>query len=154
MAQSPVTRSRSASITGLPASSTPTSIERLTQMFSMHSNHGVGFAMVKATGTIQLSWLIAGSETETWTSSPTKTHQPVAVVSDQATCTGATDTVVKGAESVLIGGKPVARMGDPTAHGGVIVMGMPTVIVGASNTSSQIQALRAASRVGRPLCEL
>lgn len=80
--------------------------------------------------------------------------QPVAVVSDQATCSGATDTVVKGAQSVLIGGKPVARMGDPTSHGGVIVMGMPTVIVGAGNTSSQIQALRAAARVGRPLCEL
>ena len=80
-AQSPVTTSRSASITGLPASSTPTSTERLTQMFSMHSNHGVGLAMVKATGTIQDSWLIAGSETVTWTSSPTKTHQPVAVVS-------------------------------------------------------------------------
>ena len=80
--------------------------------------------------------------------------QPVAVVSDQATCSGATDTVVKGAESVLIGGRPVARMGDPTSHGGVIVMGLPTVIVGAGNTSSQIMALRAAAQVGRPLCEI
>lgn len=79
--------------------------------------------------------------------------QPVAVVTDQATCSGATDTVVKGADAVLIGGRPVARMGDPTSHGGVIVMGLPTVIVGAGNRSAQIQALRAAAQVGRPLCE-
>ncbi|MEM7029357.1 MAG: PAAR domain-containing protein [Chloroflexota bacterium] len=26
--------------------------------------------------------------------------------------------------------KPAARMGDPTAHGGVIVAGMPTVLIG------------------------
>lgn len=25
---------------------------------------------------------------------------------------------------------PAARMGDPTAHGGVIVLGMPTVLIG------------------------
>jgi len=27
-------------------------------------------------------------------------------------------------------GKPAARMGDPTAHGGVIVVGFPTVLIG------------------------
>lgn len=27
-------------------------------------------------------------------------------------------------------GKPAARMGDPTAHGGVVVMGFPTVLIG------------------------
>jgi uncharacterized Zn-binding protein involved in type VI secretion len=32
--------------------------------------------------------------------------------------------------TVMIGGLPAARMGDMTAHGGVIVMGMPTVLVG------------------------
>ena len=26
--------------------------------------------------------------------------------------------------------KPAARMGDPTAHGGVIVVGIPTVLIG------------------------
>jgi uncharacterized Zn-binding protein involved in type VI secretion len=30
----------------------------------------------------------------------------------------------------LIGGKPAARIGDATAHGGKIVMGCPTVIIG------------------------
>jgi uncharacterized Zn-binding protein involved in type VI secretion len=31
---------------------------------------------------------------------------------------------------VLIGGKPAARMGDNTAHGGVVVVGCPTVLIG------------------------
>jgi uncharacterized Zn-binding protein involved in type VI secretion len=35
-----------------------------------------------------------------------------------------------GSTSVLIGGKPAARMGDPTAHGGSITLGCPTVIIG------------------------
>ena len=32
--------------------------------------------------------------------------------------------------TVLLGGLPAARMGDPTAHGGTIVVGAPTVLVG------------------------
>ena len=32
-----------------------------------------------------------------------------------------------GAPTVLIGGQPAARMGDSTAHGGIIVAGCPTV---------------------------
>ena len=35
-----------------------------------------------------------------------------------------------GAPTVLIGGLPAARMGDPCAHGGTIVVGMPTVLIG------------------------
>jgi uncharacterized Zn-binding protein involved in type VI secretion len=35
-----------------------------------------------------------------------------------------------GSFTVLIGGQPAARMTDMTAHGGVIVMGFPTVLVG------------------------
>jgi uncharacterized Zn-binding protein involved in type VI secretion len=35
-----------------------------------------------------------------------------------------------GRPNVLIGGLPAARMGDPTAHGGVIVAGYPTVLIG------------------------
>jgi uncharacterized Zn-binding protein involved in type VI secretion len=31
---------------------------------------------------------------------------------------------------VMIGGKPAARMGDMTAHGGTIVMGYPMVLIG------------------------
>lgn len=55
---------------------------------------------------------------------------PAAVVGDLLTCTGPPDTIVKGSSTVLIGGRPAARQGDLTAHGGVIVMGFPTVQIG------------------------
>jgi uncharacterized Zn-binding protein involved in type VI secretion len=45
-------------------------------------------------------------------------------------CTGPPDTIATGSGSVLIGGKPAARQGDSTAHGGVIVAGCPTVMIG------------------------
>jgi uncharacterized Zn-binding protein involved in type VI secretion len=35
-----------------------------------------------------------------------------------------------GSTTVLIQGKAAARMGDTTAHGGTIVMGCPTVLIG------------------------
>ena len=35
-----------------------------------------------------------------------------------------------GGITVLIGGMPAARVGDMTVHGGVIVVGAPTVIIG------------------------
>ena len=56
--------------------------------------------------------------------------QPAAKVGDMATCVGPPDSIVKGSSTVLIEGKPAARMGDSTAHGGTIVMGLPTVIIG------------------------
>ena len=55
---------------------------------------------------------------------------PAAVMGDMATCVGPPDTIIKGSATGLIGGKPAARMGDTTAHGGSIVMGCPTVIIG------------------------
>jgi uncharacterized Zn-binding protein involved in type VI secretion len=55
---------------------------------------------------------------------------PAAVVGDMLTCTGPPDVIIKGSATVLIGGKPAARMGDNTAHGGVIVLGQPTVMIG------------------------
>jgi uncharacterized Zn-binding protein involved in type VI secretion len=55
---------------------------------------------------------------------------PAARVGDPATCVGPPDVIVKGSFTVLIGGQPAARMGDSTAHGGVIVMGFPTVLIG------------------------
>lgn len=55
---------------------------------------------------------------------------PAAVMGDLATCTGPPDTIIKGSATVLIGGRPAARMGDQTAHGGVIVGGLPTVMIG------------------------
>jgi uncharacterized Zn-binding protein involved in type VI secretion len=43
---------------------------------------------------------------------------------------GPPDSIMKGSATVLIGGKPAARMGDTCAHGGSIVLGCPTVIIG------------------------
>lgn len=40
------------------------------------------------------------------------------------------DTIVKGSATVMINGRPAARMGDTTAHGGSIVAGCPTVMIG------------------------
>ena len=55
---------------------------------------------------------------------------PAARATDMATCTGPPDTIAKGSATVLIGNLPAARMGDSTAHGGVIVGGLPTVMIG------------------------
>jgi len=55
---------------------------------------------------------------------------PAAVVGDILTCVGPPDSIVKGSATVMIGGRPAARLGDLTAHGGVIVMGFPTVQIG------------------------
>jgi uncharacterized Zn-binding protein involved in type VI secretion len=55
---------------------------------------------------------------------------PAARLGDMATCVGPPDSIVKGSGTVLIGGMPAARMGDSTAHGGAVVLGCPTVIIG------------------------
>lgn len=55
---------------------------------------------------------------------------PAARVGDMATCVGPPDVIVMGAFTVLIGGQPAARLGDITAHGGTIVVGCFTVLIG------------------------
>lgn len=55
---------------------------------------------------------------------------PAAVLGDSCVCVGPPDSIIKGSSTVLIGGKPAARMGDTCAHGGSIVIGCPTVIIG------------------------
>jgi uncharacterized Zn-binding protein involved in type VI secretion len=55
---------------------------------------------------------------------------PAAKVGDLAVCVGPPDAIVKGSSSVMIMGMPAARLGDKTAHGGTIVMGLPTVMIG------------------------
>jgi uncharacterized Zn-binding protein involved in type VI secretion len=55
---------------------------------------------------------------------------PAATVGSLCTCVGPPDTVAMGSMTVLIGGQPAARVGDTTVHGGSIVMGCPTVIIG------------------------
>jgi uncharacterized Zn-binding protein involved in type VI secretion len=54
---------------------------------------------------------------------------PAARVGDMVTCAGPPDTILMGSTKVMIGGMPAARMGDQTAHGGVIVLGAPTVMI-------------------------
>jgi uncharacterized Zn-binding protein involved in type VI secretion len=49
---------------------------------------------------------------------------------DMLVCVGPPDTIAKGSATVLIGGKPAARVGDITAHGGNIVLGCFTVLIG------------------------
>jgi uncharacterized Zn-binding protein involved in type VI secretion len=55
---------------------------------------------------------------------------PAATVGNMCTCVGPPDVIVKGSATVLISGMPAARMGDMTAHGGSIVIGCPTVMIG------------------------
>lgn len=55
---------------------------------------------------------------------------PAATVGNMCTCTGPPDVIIMGSSGVLIGGMPAARMGDSTAHGGTIVMGCLTVLIG------------------------
>jgi uncharacterized Zn-binding protein involved in type VI secretion len=55
---------------------------------------------------------------------------PAARATDMAVCVGPPDMVAMGCTTVLIGGLPAARLGDPCEHGGTIVLGCPTVLIG------------------------
>ncbi len=55
---------------------------------------------------------------------------PAARVTDMLTCVGPPDVIAMGSTSVMIGFLPAARIGDITVHGGTIVLGEFTVIIG------------------------
>lgn len=55
---------------------------------------------------------------------------PQARVTDMCVCAGPPDVIVLGSFTVLVCGLPAARIGDMTVHGGSIVMGLPTVLIG------------------------
>jgi uncharacterized Zn-binding protein involved in type VI secretion len=55
---------------------------------------------------------------------------PQARVTDMAVCVGPPDMIALGSFTVLVGSLPAARMGDLTVHGGTIVLGLPTVLIG------------------------
>ena len=55
---------------------------------------------------------------------------PAARVTDMCLCVGPPDVIVMGAMTVIVCGMPQARIMDPTAHGGMLMLGCPTVIVG------------------------
>ncbi len=55
---------------------------------------------------------------------------PSATATSTCVCVGPPDVIAKGSMTVLICKKPAARIGDLTAHGGSIVAGAPTVLIG------------------------
>ena len=55
---------------------------------------------------------------------------PAARVGDMCVCVGPPDPIALGSFTVLIGGMPAAQMGSTTGHGGSIILGAPTVLVG------------------------
>ncbi len=107
---------------------------------------------------------------------------PAAVSGGMATCVGPPDSIVLGSMGVMIGGMPAARMGDTCAHGGTIVMGLPTVRIGemmpgappvafaapglpgtpgmgtskgaSEDESAQVKAMKTAASRGAPFCEM
>ena len=61
---------------------------------------------------------------------------PAARVTDPVTCVGPPDAIVMGSPTVLINGLMAARMGDQTTHGGVIVGGCGTVLIGTGSAGA------------------
>jgi uncharacterized Zn-binding protein involved in type VI secretion len=55
---------------------------------------------------------------------------PAATMGSMCTCVGPPDSIILGSVGVMIGGQPAARMGDQCAHGGMITVGCPTVLIG------------------------
>jgi uncharacterized Zn-binding protein involved in type VI secretion len=55
---------------------------------------------------------------------------PQARVGDMLTCVGPPDLIALGSFTVIVSGQPAARLLDLTAHGGMIVVGAPTVLIG------------------------
>jgi uncharacterized Zn-binding protein involved in type VI secretion len=55
---------------------------------------------------------------------------PAARVGDMLVCVGPPDVIAMGSFTVLIGGMPAAQLGSMCAHGGAVVLGYPTVLIG------------------------
>jgi uncharacterized Zn-binding protein involved in type VI secretion len=56
--------------------------------------------------------------------------QPAARKGDKVVCVGPEDEITEGSSTVKIEGKPAARLGDRTAHGGKVTAGHPKVKIG------------------------
>lgn len=77
---------------------------------------------------------------------------PAARVSDMAICPPAgPDPIIKGSLSVFINFLPAARIGDSTAHGGLIVSGFPTVLIGDGQLSPKL--LMAIASMGKDIAQ-
>ncbi len=55
---------------------------------------------------------------------------PQARITDTAVCVGPPDMIALGSATVLVGRLPAARLGDKSMHGGSVVTGFPTVLIG------------------------
>ncbi len=55
---------------------------------------------------------------------------PQAQVTNMCVCVGPPDMIAKGSATVLAQKLPAARMLDNTVHGGMIMLGAPTVLIG------------------------
>jgi uncharacterized Zn-binding protein involved in type VI secretion len=80
---------------------------------------------------------------------------PAARVGDIAICTGPPDAIAPpGAPTVLMGGSPAARIGDQTVHGGVIVAGCPTVLIGPGDAAAPNSCAESAKNQGSALISM
>lgn len=61
--------------------------------------------------------------------------QPAARVTDLCTCVGPPDPIARGSLGVIVNNLCAARMGDQTIHGGLIVLGLPTVLIGETDNA-------------------
>lgn len=74
-------------------------------------------------------------------------NQPAARVGDALACDGAKDLVSQGEPTVLIGNQDAARLGDPTEHGGILIEGCPSVLIGST---AQARTMK----TDKPFCEI
>jgi uncharacterized Zn-binding protein involved in type VI secretion len=70
-------------------------------------------------------------------------------VGDTLLCLGQ-DVIARGSPTVFVNGREAARIGDPTVHGGVIVVGCATVNIGET---PQSVVLKETARGGTPFAE-
>lgn len=74
---------------------------------------------------------------------------PAVTIGNLCTCASAPDVIAKGSASVLIGGQPAARMGDTTAHGGSIILGCFTVLIGDGGSGGSGSGTGAKALIGK-----
>lgn len=95
---------------------------------------------------------------------------------DMAVCVGPPDSIAMGSMTVYVRGQQAARMLDPTVHGGKIMKGEPTVLIGDGGGGgaaalemalaalikaeggdalgvAMAKAMIAAAKEGKPFCE-
>lgn len=93
---------------------------------------------------------------------------PASRISDIGVCGPIPNPLVTGSPTVLIGKSPASRITESTAHGGKVVSGFPTVLIGDKGGMSppvpipgpmagltrQANALLTAHRDRKPFCEV